>query len=132
KRIGLAISDQLGITAQGLPTLLRTRIREDLEKLTAMARDNHAVSWLVGFPLHMSGEESRQAQWVREFGDRLAVHSGLPVVYWDERLTSVEANRVLRSSGISLEKRAKAVDKLSAVLLLESHLEARRNAWPEA
>jgi len=123
KRIGLAISDELGITAQGLPTLERVRIREDLARLGELARERHVGLFLLGHPLHMSGRESRQAEYVKEFGDRLATATGIPVDYWDERLTSVEAGRVLRASGISIEKRARAVDRLSAVLILESYLE---------
>lgn len=127
KRIGLAISDELGITAQGLPTLQRTTIREDLALLKRTAEDRGAAMFLLGDPLHMSGRDSRQGAYVREFGTRLSETSGIPVEYFDERLTSVEANRVLRQSGISIEKRAKAVDKLAAVLLLESYLE--RLSW---
>ncbi len=127
KRIGLAISDELGITAQGLPTLQRTTIREDLALLKQTAEDRGAGMFLLGDPLHMSGRDSRQGAYVREFGTRLSETSGIPVEYFDERLTSVEANRVLRQSGISIEKRAKAVDKLAAVLLLESYLE--RLSW---
>jgi len=123
KRIGLAISDALGITAQGLPTLERVRIREDLARLRALAEEREVGLFLLGYPLHMSGRESRQAEYVKEFGDRLAAYSGVPVEYWDERLTSVEAGRVLRSSGIGIEKRARAIDQLSAVLILESYLE---------
>lgn len=127
KRIGLAISDELGITAQGLPTLQRTTIREDLALLKRTAEDRGAGMFLLGDPLHMSGRDSRQGAYVREFGTRLSETSGIPVEYFDERLTSVEANRVLRQSGISIEKRAKAVDKLAAVLLLESYLD--RLSW---
>jgi putative Holliday junction resolvase len=123
KRIGMAISDALGITAQGLPTLERVRIREDLARLRELAQEREVCLFLLGYPLHMSGRESRQAEYVKEFGDRLAAYSGIPVDYWDERLTSVEAGRVLRSSGIGIEKRARAVDQLSAVLILESYLD---------
>lgn len=123
KRIGMAISDELGITAQGLPTLERVRIREDLERLAELARARAVGLFLLGYPLHMSGRESRQAEYVKEFGERLAAYTGIPVDYWDERLTSVEAGRVLRASGVGIEKRARAVDKLSAVLILESYLD---------
>jgi putative Holliday junction resolvase len=122
RRIGLAVSDALGITAQGLPTLQRTTIREDMAELAKLAAQYEIGHFLLGFPLHMSGRESSQARYVREFGDRLASHTGLPVEYLDERLTTVEASRVLRSSGISIQKRAAAVDRLSAVILLESYL----------
>jgi putative Holliday junction resolvase len=125
RRIGLAISDRMGWTAQGLPTLTRTRIREDLDRLAALAAEREVALFLFGLPLHMSGDESRQAAHVREFAGRLHARTGLPVEFLDERLTSVEAERVLRSSGIGIEKRAKAVDKLAAVLLLENYLERR-------
>ena len=116
------MSDALGITAQGLATLERTTIREDMAHLASVASQYEIERFLLGNPMHMSGRDSRQAAYVREFGDRLARHTGLPVEYMDERLTTVEASRVLRSSGISIQKRAAAVDKLSAVLLLESYL----------
>jgi len=123
KRIGLALSDPLGITAQGLETLQRTRIREDLAALERIASVNDVGLLLLGHPLHMSGHESRQSLYTREFGERLGAYTGLPVRLWDERLTSVEAGRVLRDSGISIAKRARAVDKLAAQILLESFLD---------
>ncbi|HYO81588.1 MAG TPA: Holliday junction resolvase RuvX [Bryobacteraceae bacterium] len=127
KRIGLAVSDPLGISAQGLPTLHRTRIRDDLNALLAVCKQHEIAALLVGEPRHMSGDQSRQAVYTREFADRLAVHTGLPVHFLDERLTSVQAERVLKESGISIEKRAKAVDRLAAVLLLQSWLDAGGN-----
>lgn len=125
RRIGAALSDPLGLTAQGIQTITRTNIREDLAQLSKIIRQNGVTLILLGNPLHMSGNEGRQSGWVRDFAERLKAHTGLPVRLWDERLTSVEAGRVLRSSGISIEKRARAVDRLSAVLLLQSYLEAR-------
>ena len=127
KRIGLALSDPLGITAQGLPTLQRTTIREDLTALADLVQAREVRLLLVGHPLNMSGTEGRQAVYTKEFADRLHARTHVEVRYWDERLTSVEAGRVLRSSGISIEKRAKAVDRLAAVLLLESFLDAGRS-----
>ena len=126
KRIGLAVSDELGITAQGIQTLERTRIREDLEYLKQITDRLEVKTLLIGKPLHMSGDESRQSEYTREFADRLHLHLGIPVVFWDERLTSAEAERMLRLAGASLEQRKKAVDRMSAVLLLESYLGYRR------
>lgn len=126
RRIGLALSDPLGITAQGLQTLERSRIREDLAYLAEVVSSQDVRLILVGNPLHMSGDAGRQAQYVREFGDRLQVATGVPVEYWDERLTTVEAQRVLKGSGISIEKRARAVDRLAAVILLASYLDSRQ------
>jgi putative holliday junction resolvase len=124
KRIGLALSDPLGITAQGLPTLQRTRIREDLDALAKLTSENEVTLILMGHPLHMSGREGRQAEYTREFAGRLAERTGIEIQFWDERLTTVEAERVLRSSGISIEKRARAVDRLAAVILLGSYLDS--------
>lgn len=125
KRIGLALSDELGVTAQGLETLARTNIREDLARISRLASEKGVSLILIGNPLHMSGQAGRQAEYAREFGERLQASSGLPVEFWDERLTTVAAQRVLRESGISIEKRAKAVDRLAAVILLESYLDSR-------
>lgn len=125
KRIGLAVSDELGLTAQGIETLQRDRIREDLEKLRNIAEKWRVGLLLVGKPLHMSGDESRQSEYTREFAERLGNHLGLPVVFWDERLTSAEAERLLREGGATLAQRKKAVDRMAAVLLLESYLEHR-------
>ena len=124
KRIGLAISDPLGITAQGLPNLVRARKRADLAALEQLVRERQVGLILMGNPINMRGDEGRQSAWVREFAEALEKRTGLPVKLWDERLTSVEANRVLRSSGISIEKRAAAVDRLSAVILLQSYLDS--------
>lgn len=124
RRIGLALSDPLGITAQGLETLERTNNREDLARLCSLIEEKGVTLLLVGNPVHMTGREGRQAGYVQEFASRLSAGSGVPVRLWDERLTTVEAQRVLKESGISIEKRARAVDKLSAVLLLESYLDS--------
>ncbi len=124
RRIGLAISDPLGITAQGLATLQRTRIRDDLDALAALMRDYDVKLVLMGNPVHMSGDDSRQSLYTHEFAERLSKYTGVPIQYWDERLTSVQAGRVLRESGISIEKRARAVDRMSAVILLESYLDS--------
>jgi len=125
RRIGLAVSDELGITAQGLETLERANLREDLAALAGTAVRWNVSLLLVGHPVRLSGAEGRQGEWVRQFADKLAAHMGLPVELWDERLTTVEAERVLRSSGISIAKRARAKDRLAAVLLLQSYLDHR-------
>ena len=124
RRIGLAVSDELGITAQGLPTLERKNMRFDLERLAEIAREKSVNLILMGDPLHMSGDSGTQSEWARAFAGTLERHTGLKVRMWDERLTTVEASRVLRGSGISIEKRARAVDQLSAVILLQSYLDS--------
>jgi putative Holliday junction resolvase len=124
KRIGLAVSDPLGITAQGLPNVQRTNKRSDLEALGEIAREREVGLILMGNPINMGGAEGRQSNWVRDFAEAIESRLGLPVKFWDERLTSVQAGRVLRESGISIEKRAAAVDRLSAVILLQSYLDS--------
>ena len=124
RRIGLAISDPLGITAQGLPNLERTNKRSDFAALEELIREREVGLILMGNPINMRGTEGRQSGWVREFAEQLERRTKLPVKLWDERLTSVEAGRVLRASGISIEKRAAAVDRLSAVILLQSYLDS--------
>ena len=124
KRIGLAISDGLGITAQGLTTLQRRNKRTDLAALSALIKERFVTQILMGNPLNMSGAEGRQSQWAQEFAAALEKYTGVPVKLWDERLTTLEASRVLRESGIGIEKRAAAVDRLSAVILLQSYLDS--------
>jgi putative Holliday junction resolvase len=124
KRIGLALSDPLGISAQGLDTLQRSTIREDIAALAAIAREHQVQLVLLGHPLNMRGDEGRQAVYTRDFAQRLTQRTGLAVRFWDERLTSREAERVLKQSGISIEKRANAIDRLAAVILLASYLDA--------
>jgi putative Holliday junction resolvase len=124
KRIGVAVSDELGLTAQGLPNIERTRKRDDLDAVRALAATWGARLILIGNPLNMSGAEGRQSLWVQEFAGELRKRYNMPVELWDERLTTVEASRVLRESGIGIEKRAAAVDRLSAVILLQSYLDS--------
>ena len=126
RRIGLALSDELGITAQGIETLQRTNIREDIARLAELISQRGVSLILMGNPLHMSGHAGRQAEYARDFAERLTRASGVPVQFWDERLTTVEAQRVLKESGISIQKRGQAVDRLAAVILLESYLDSLR------
>jgi putative Holliday junction resolvase len=125
RRIGLAISDDLGITAQGLPTLQRRNNRTDLAALSRLVTERSVDLILIGNPLHMSGDAGVQAEGARAFADLVSSYTGKPAKLWDERLTTVEASRVLRDSGISLEKRKQAIDRLSAVILLQSYLDFR-------
>jgi len=126
RRIGLAVSDPLGITAQGLETLLRKNKRADLEALDAVIRRYDVRELVVGLPLRMSGAEGTQSEKMTAFADELRRRSGLPVHLWDERLTSAEANRILREAELSIEKRKQAVDRMAAVLILQNFLESRR------
>ncbi len=127
RRIGLAVSDPLGITAQGMPTLLRKNKRTDLAVLREVLARNQVQEIVVGLPLRLSGAESASTEKAREFAELLRKEFSLPVHLWDERFTSVEANRVLRESEMSIRKRGEAVDRLSAVLILQAFLERREH-----
>ncbi len=126
KTIGLAVSDPLGITAQGLPTLRRKNKRTDFGTLADLIRRYEIAEIVLGLPLHMSGRAGIQAERAQLFAEDLRKHFGLPVHLWDERLTSAEANRVLRESEMSIRRRGEVVDRLAAVLILQSFLESRR------
>jgi putative Holliday junction resolvase len=121
----MAVTDPLGITAQGLDTLRRKNKRTDLAALAEVIRQYNVSEIVVGLPLRMSGQEGAQSGKMREFVAVLEKRFQLPVHLVDERLTSVEANRVLRESEMSIRKRAGAVDRLAAVLILQNFLEMR-------
>ncbi len=127
KRMGLAVSDALGITAQGLSTLQRTRIADDLERLLALVEEYSVELVLVGNPIGHSGAETAMSHRVVEFVEKLRRRLPCPVELRDERLTSVEANRTLRDAGLSIGKRQRAVDRMAAVLLLQSYLDYLEN-----
>ena len=132
KRIGIAISDPLGITAQGLETLQRQNKRLDFEKLAKLAHEYDVAEIVVGFPLRMSGAEGIQAEKMQIFAEELRTRLQVPVHLWDERLTSAEANRLLRETEMSIRRRAQVVDQMAAVLILQSWMEHRsqRNELP--
>ena len=125
KTIGRAVSDPLGITAQGLETIRRKNKRTDYEELAQTITQYGVTEIVVGYPLRLSGAEGSQSMKMKEFAEELKRRFGLPVHLWDERLTSAQANRVLREAELSIQKRAKAVDRLAAVLILQSFMEAR-------
>lgn len=125
KRIGIAISDPLGITAQGLETLQRQNKRLDFEKLSKLVCDYQVAEIVVGFPLRMSGAEGIQAEKMQRFAQELRERIGLPVHLWDERLSSAEANRLLRETEMSIKRRGQVVDQMAAVLILQSWMEHR-------
>lgn len=123
--MGLAVSDALGITAQGIETLERRNKRSDFARLERVLREYQVIEIVLGNPLRMSGEAGTQSQKVAEFAEELRRRFQLRVHLWDERLTSSEANRLLRESEVSLQKRTQAVDRMAATLILQSFLQAR-------
>jgi putative Holliday junction resolvase len=127
RRMGLAVSDPLGITAQGLDTLERKNKRSDFARLEKLLREYQIREIVLGLPLRMSGEEGTQSQKVAEFAEELRRRFAIPVHLWDERLTSAEANRLLREAELSIQKRAQAVDRMAATLILQSWLQAHQS-----
>lgn len=125
RRIGLAVTDELGVTAQGLPTLHRTNKRNDFDYLRRTIKHYTVGEIVVGLPLRMSGETGTQAGKVEEFAEALRSRFKLPVHLFDERLTSVEANRVLDGTEMSGRRRKEVVDQLAAVLILQAFLDYR-------
>ena len=125
RRIGLAVTDQLGLTAQGLPTLYRTNKRNDFDHLRRTIKHYAVSEIVVGLPLRMSGEAGTQSHKVEEFAEGLRARFKLPVHLFDERLTSVEANRVLDETEMGARRRKEVVDQLAAVLILQAFLDYR-------
>jgi putative Holliday junction resolvase len=130
RTIGLAISDELGVTAQGLPTYRRSNKRSDLDYLRRLIRQHGIQELVMGLPLRMSGMEGIQAEKMQIFAEELRHKFKLPVHLFDERLTSVEANRLLRETDMSIRRRAEVVDRLAAVLILQAFLEFRKSSNP--
>lgn len=131
KTIGLAVTDELGLTAQGLPTLRRTNKRNDFDHLRRTIKQYGVGELVMGLPLRLSGDTGIQSDKVEVFAAELRKKFKLPVHLFDERLTSVEANRVLRESEMSIRRRAEVVDQLAAVLILQAFLECRRSMRAE-
>ncbi len=124
RRIGVAISDPLGITAQPLCTL-KNKKDQLLESLARLIEERQVGRVVLGLPLHMHGEESAAARDVRDLGGELAARTGVAVEYIDERLTTVIAQRVLTQSGMSGAKKRNVVDKLAATVILQTWLDRK-------
>jgi putative holliday junction resolvase len=125
RRIGLAISDPLGITAQGLDTVHRQNKRLDFAQLERVIREHDVAEIVMGLPLRMSGAEGIQAEKMQAFAEEVRRRFKIPVHLWDERLTSAQANRLLRETDMSIKRRGAVVDQMAAVLILQSWMDAR-------
>jgi len=130
KRIGLAVSDEMGWTAQGLPTLTRVGIRRDLDRLSAVVNAYQVSRIIVGVPYNQHGQLGAAGERSMTLIDRIAAHCGIPVEPWDERLTTNMAERVLIEGGVSRAKRKLSRDRLAAVLILQSYLDAQERPSP--
>jgi putative Holliday junction resolvase len=125
KRIGLALSDPLGWTAAPLAALPRAGWKKEITALRSLVEAHAILRIVVGLPLRMSGEAGEQAQQASEFAARLQRALGVPVETWDERLTTVQAERTLIESDIRRERRRQVVDSLAASIILQGYLDYR-------
>ena len=125
KKIGVAISDALLLTAQARPTLHRKNLKSDISILGRLAEENEVHEIVVGHPLHMSGKESLQSEKVARFAEELRNVLQLPVVFWDERLTSFAAEQHLEEMGLNWRQRRDHIDKIAAMIILQSYLDSR-------
>lgn len=131
KRIGVAVSDELGLTAQPVLTLERKRNpREDLRSLARLARRYGVAGIVVGNPLHLSGEQSPRAAKTQAFAAELRQLTGLPIHLWDERLTTHEAHQILYEAGHARQEHRHVVDQVAATLILQSFLDERKTLDP--
>ena len=124
KTIGVALSDPLGWTAQGLKTVQRTGIKKDLQKLGEIIKEYNVKKIVVGLPKNMDGTTGPQCQKVLEFNERLGKRfSDIEIIQWDERLTTVAAERTLIEADVSRKKRKEVIDKIAAVHILQGYLD---------
>lgn len=127
-RMGLAMSDPLGVLAQGLPTLASLGRRRDLEALEILVREKEIAEIVVGHPLQMDGSSGEMTVFAERLAEDLRGRTGLPVILWDERLSSVEAERMLIERNVRREDRRGLRDRLSASLILQGFLDSRSEA----
>ncbi|NLV17226.1 MAG: Holliday junction resolvase RuvX [Syntrophomonadaceae bacterium] len=125
KRIGMAVSDPLGLTAQGLGVLERRNLEADLKLLRRVIEEKGVTSLLLGLPRNMNGTLGEKAREVQEFGDMLAREFGLAVEYQDERLSTKAVEGTLIAADVSRRKRRQVVDKLAAVFILQGYLDRK-------
>ncbi len=126
KRIGLALSDPLGFTAQGLQTLERQNIKQVIAHIAETVKNNQVGEIVIGLPVNMDGSQGFKAQEVLKFIPQLQIAAGVPVNTWDERLTSREASRLMIEEGLSRKKQRANSDRLAATLILQNYLEFKR------
>lgn len=130
KTVGVAVSDALRLTAQGVETICRTQenhLRQTLARIKALCDEYEVEEIVLGFPKNMNNTIGDRAEKSLEFAEMLKKRTGLPVVMWDERLTTVAADRTLMDSGVRREKRKAYVDKIAAVLILQGYLDLKSN-----
>ena len=132
KRIGIALSDETETLASGLPTYQRVGPRKDLQAIAKLVKDHGVEQVVVGFPRNLNGNVGPQAEKVLAFVESLKKHVKVPVIPWDERLTSVVAEEALIEAGVSRkDRRGGRVDKVAAIIILQNYLDYRKLLAPE-
>lgn len=130
KTVGVAVSDLLGLTAQGIEIVRRKsehKLRQTLARIEEIAKEYSVEKIVLGFPKHMNNDIGERAEKSLEFKEMLERRTGLPVVMWDERLTTVEADRTMMETGIRRENRKEYVDMIAAVFILQGYLDYLSN-----
>jgi len=126
KTIGIAVSDELGITANGVTTIQRKDIQQDLGELSLLIKEYEPGEILVGVPYNMEGGVSKRGDQILRFADKIKSAFSLPVVFWDESYSTVKAEEKLIEANMSRKKRKKVIDKMAAVFILQEYLESKR------
>lgn len=124
RTIGVAVSDALLLTAQGIKTIRRSKV--ELEELKQIIQEYEVDEIVLGYPKNMNGTLGPRAQMTEEFSEILKAEFGLPIVFWDERLSTVGAQRSLLQADVSRAKRKKVIDKMAAVFILQGYLDHLR------
>ena len=126
--IGIAVSDLLGLTAQGVETIRRTELSADLDRLAQLVQEYEPTGFVAGLPKHMNGDEGERCQIVRAFMAEVAERFPTAEIhYWDERLSTVAAARSLIAADVSRKKRRKVIDKMAAVYILQGFLDRQQH-----
>jgi len=125
KTIGVAVSDEMGWTAQGVETIKRQSLEKDFSRLQELIAQYGVTQIVVGLPKNMNGTIGPRGEGCQAFANQLAERTSLPVQMWDERLTTMAAEKMLISADVSRQKRKKVIDKMAAVLILQGYLDAK-------
>ena len=134
KTVGVAISDALLLTAQGVEIIRRkeeNKLRQTLARIEELIVEYEVSEIVLGLPKHMNATEGVRVELTQEFKEKLERRTGLPVVFWDERLTTVAADKIMMEAGIRRENRKEHVDRIAASLILQGYLDRRRNGKEE-
>ncbi len=131
KTVGVAVSDPLGITAQGVEIIRRkseNKLRQTLARIEALISEYDVGELVLGYPKNMNGSEGPRCEATKEFREMLVRRTGLPVAFWDERLTTVAADRAMAEKGLGHAARKEYVDEIAAIFILQGYMDAKKHA----